>query len=303
MITVVGEALLDLVAEAGGRSFAAHPGGSPANVAVGLARLGGRVRLATYFADDVPGRLISRHLRDSGVAVDLLPAESTATSLAFADVDDNGVASYDFRVRWDITRSPVVGPECRHLHTGSIAATLRPGADVIDAMLATEQARGAVTISLDPNIRPSLVGPREAVRERVERQVSRADVVKASAEDLSWLYPHERPERVATRWRDAGPGLVVVTLGAAGACAIGHNVELWRPAVPVDVIDTVGAGDAFTAGLLDGLRRADLLGGGQRDRLAALDEVALTGLLDFALLVAGLTCTRAGADPPRLAEL
>lgn len=303
MITVVGEALLDLVAEAGGRAFAAHPGGSPANVAVGLARLGSTVRLATHFADDVPGGLISRHLRDSGVTVDLLPAVSTVTSLAFAAVDDQGVASYDFRVLWDVTRGPVLGPECRCLHTGSIAATLRPGADVVDDMLATERARGRVTICLDPNIRPSLVGPREAVRERVEQQVSRADVVKVSAEDLSWLYPHEQPERVATRWRDTGPALVVVTLGAAGACAISHNVEVWRPAVPVDVVDTVGAGDAFSAGLLDGLRRADLLGGDQRDRLAAVDEATLVGLLDVALRVAGLTCARAGADPPRLAEL
>jgi fructokinase len=303
MITVVGEALLDLVAEAGGRAFAAHPGGSPANVAVGLARLGSPVRLATHLADDVPGRLVSRHLRGSGVAVDLLPAVSTATSVAFAVVDDQGVASYDFRVIWDVTRGPVLGPECRCLHTGSIAATLRPGADVVDSMLTTERARGAVTICLDPNIRPSLVGPRETVREHVERQVSRSDVVKVSAQDLSWLYPDEQPERIAGRWRDAGPTLVVVTLGAAGAYAIGHNVEIRRPAVPVEVVDTVGAGDAFTAGLLDGLLRADLLGGGQRDRLATIDEATLTSLLEFALRVAALTCARAGADPPRLDEL
>jgi fructokinase len=174
---------------------------------------------------------------------------------------------------------------------------------VVDTMLTAERARGVVTICLDPNIRPSLVGPQEAVRERVEQQVSRSDVVKVSAEDLSWLYPCEQPERVAVRWQDTGPALVVVTLGAAGAYAISHNVEVRRPAVPVDVVDTVGAGDAFTAGLLDGLRRADLLGGDRRDRLAAIDEATLTGLLDFALRVAGLTCARAGADPPQLAEL
>jgi fructokinase len=303
MITVVGEALLDLVAEAGGRSFAAHPGGSPANVAVGLGRLGSPVRLATHLADDVPGRLISRHLHDSGVLVDLLPAATTTTSLAFAAVDEHGVASYDFRVSWDVTRGPEPGPGCRCLHTGSLAATLRPGADVLDAMLTDERDRGEVTISLDPNIRPSLLGSREAVRERLERQIGRCDVVKASGEDLSWLYRGEPPARVAARWLRSGPALVVVTLGVAGAYAIGRSCEVSRPAVPVAVVDTVGAGDAFTAGLLDGLRRADLLGGDRRERLAALDGGTLTGLLDFALRVAGLTCGRAGADPPRLRDL
>jgi fructokinase len=302
VITVVGESILDLVADPDGRCFAAHPGGSPANVAVGLARLGTPVRLATQLGDDLPGRLVARHLRECGVTVDLLVG-SPATGLALAAVDEHGAASYDFRIFWDITRPPDLGSGCRHLHTGSIAATLPPGAEVIDAMLATERSRGLVTVSLDPNIRPSLLGPRGPVRDRVERQVSRSDVVKASAPDLAWLYPGEPCQQVAARWLATGPALVVVTLGSDGGYGLSSIAEVSRPAVPVAVVDTVGAGDAFMAGLLDGLRRADLLGGARRGRLAEVDADTLTGLLDFAIRVAGLTCGRPGADPPSRTEL
>ncbi|HEX2416848.1 MAG TPA: carbohydrate kinase [Micromonosporaceae bacterium] len=302
MITVVGESLLDLVADTEGRCFAAYPGGSPANVAVGLARLGTPVRLVTHLADDLPGRLVARHLRDSGVTVDLLPG-SPATSLALAAVDEHGVASYDFRISWDVARVRDLGSDCRHLHTGSIAGALPPGADVVDELLAVERRRGRVTISLDPNIRASLLGHRDAVRERLERQVSRSDVVKASTEDLAWLYPGEPPDRVAARWLAAGLALVVVTLGSEGGYGLSRAAEVTRPAVPVTVVDTVGAGDAFTAGLLDGLSRLGLLGGDQRGRLAAVDAGTLAALLDFAIRVAGLTCGRSGADPPTRDEL
>ena len=300
MITVVGEALLDLVADAEGRSFAAHPGGSPANVAVGLARLGTPTTLATQLADDLAGRLVAAHLRESGVAVELLPGRTAATSLALAALDSDGVATYDFRLAWDITRGPAIGPECVCVHAGSIAAALPRGAAVIDALLAVQ---GGPTFSYDPNVRPSLIGPRETERPRVERQVSQSDVVKASAEDLEWLYPGERHESVAARWLATGPALVVVTLGANGAYALSHAGTVTRPPLPITVVDTVGAGDAFTAGLLDGLSRAELLGAGRRDQLTGLSGAALGEVIDFATRVAGITCGRAGAHPPTRAEL
>ncbi|MGH3716215.1 MAG: carbohydrate kinase family protein, partial [Micromonosporaceae bacterium] len=300
MITVVGEALLDLVADTGGRSFAAYPGGSPANVAVGLARLGTPTTLATQLADDLAGRLVTAHLRDSGVAVELLPGRSSVTSLALAALDRHGAATYDFRLAWDITRGPDIGPECVCLHTGSIAAALPPGAAVVDRMLAEQRG---VTISYDPNVRPSLSGPRESELPRVERQISRSDVVKASAEDLEWLYPGRDLEMVAAQWLSTGPALVVVTLGANGAYALSHAGAVTRRPLPIAVVDTVGAGDAFTAGLLDALRRAELLGSPRRRDLAALDGAGLGEVVDFATRVAGITCGRAGAHPPTRAEL
>jgi fructokinase len=300
MITVVGEALLDLVADGAGRSFAAHPGGSPANVAVGLARLDTPVRLATQLADDLPGRLITEHLRDSGVLVDVLPSATAATSLALASVDEAGVASYDFRLAWDISRGPYVDPRCVCLHTGSIAAAYPPGAEMVDRAIAEHRAAG-LTISYDPNIRPSLIGPRESERLRVARQVASSDVVKTSAEDLEWLYPGEPLEAVAERWLGTGPALVVVTLGAKGAYAVSRAGRFTRPPMPVTVVDTVGAGDAFMAGLLDGLNRGGLLG--PRTDLAAIDAATVTEVVDFATRVAGITCSRPGAQPPTRAEI
>jgi fructokinase len=303
VITVVGEALLDLVAGADAHSFAAHPGGSPANVAVGLARLGVPVTLATQLGDDLPGRLVADHLRASDVVLQLLPARSSSTSLALAAVDERGVASYDFRLAWDVTQGPAIATDCVCLHTGSLATALAPGADVLEALMAREHRRGAVTISLDPNIRPSLAGSRDAERSRVERQASLADIVKVSSEDLHWLYPDLEPMAVASRWLASGPALVVVTLGAEGAYGRTRAAEVNRPARPVHVVDTVGAGDAFTSGLLDALRRSDRLGGANHGRLAAMDAEALGDAVDFAMEVAAMTCARAGAEPPTRGEL
>ncbi|MGP3987295.1 carbohydrate kinase family protein [Streptomyces sp. 3N207] len=303
MITVVGESLIDLVGSAGERTFAALPGGSPANVAVGLARLGNQVTLATHLGDDTLGRLVREHLEHSGVRIRILPGAKEPTSLAIATLDTDGVADYDFRVAWDIHEPPVLDDSCRAVHTGSLATTLAPGADVLEAFLAAERARGAVTLSLDPNIRPSLLPSRTEVVARVERQVAMVDVVKVSTEDLRLLYPGEKDTEVARRWLASGPALVVVTRGGAGACAVTAAGEVRQPASRVDAVDTVGAGDAFTAGILDWLGQAGLLGGARRGQLAGLDRTALGDLLRTASVIAGITCTRQGAEPPTRTEV
>lgn len=303
MITVIGEALLDLIAEPGTKAFASRPGGSPANVAVGLSRLGAQVILATQLGDDLPGRIVGEHLQASGVAVRRLPARSSGTSIALAALDGTGGASYDFRIDWDITQSPPVSPECICLHTGSIATALDPGAAVVEDLMLSQRKHGSATISLDPNIRPSLLGPPDVERARVERQVGLADIVKVSAEDLRWLYPDADPHAVARNWLAGGPALVVVTLGADGAYGITRDAEVARSAAPVTVVDTVGAGDAFTAGLLDALGRCGLLGGAKREQLAAIAPSTLADVLDFAIAVASVTCGRQGADPPRRSEV
>ncbi|MCG8914415.1 carbohydrate kinase [Actinokineospora sp. PR83] len=296
MITVVGEALADLIAAADGRTFTAHPGGSPANVALGLARLGTASVLGTRLGDDLFGTLVRTHLTDAGVDVRPLPAPTSDTSVAFAATDAAGVARYDFRITWDVTALPPLdGAEC--LHTGSLATLLEPGARVVEAAMRTER-----TVSYDPNVRPSLSGTPAEERPRVERQVALSDVVKVSEEDLGWLYPGEDPVGRAARWLALGPSLVVVTLGADGAHAVTGNHTTTRPGPPTTVVDTVGAGDAFTAGLLHWLSRAGLLSG-NHTAIASVTERSLENALDFANAVAAITCSRAGANPPTLAEL
>jgi len=302
MFAVVGEALVDLVGPRGGQTFAAHPGGSPANVALGLARLGVPVTLTTRLGRDAFGQLITSHLEASGVAVDGGPDPRANTSLAIATLAE-GMASYDFRIEWDVGDLPPLPVETRCLHTGSLATALPPGDRAVIDLMRRERERGRVTVSYDPNVRPALLGAAQRARSGIEGLVAMSDVVKVSEEDLGWLYPGERIEEVAGRWLATGPALVVVTCAGAGAYAVSRRIESRRPAVPMDLVDTVGAGDSYTSGLLDGLRRADLVGGMRRDALAAADESTLISILDRAALIAAITCSRSGADPPTRAEV
>lgn len=303
MFVVVGEALVDLVGQRGGRTLAAHPGGSPANVALGLARLGNPVTLKTRLGRDALGAMIRDHLEASGVVVDAGPDDdAVATSLAIATLAA-GIASYDFRIAWDVPSLVPLPVETRCLHTGSLATVLAPGdANVLD-LLEREHERGRVTVSYDPNVRPALMGEHATARLAVERLVALSDVVKVSDEDLRWLYPDRPYEGVAGAWLESGPALVVVTRGDAGVYAVSRSVELHRAAIAVDLVDTVGAGDSFTSGLLDGLRRADLIGAARRDALAAIDDATLDDVVDEAARIAAITCSRPGADPPTRAQL
>jgi fructokinase len=302
MFVVVGEALVDLVGNQGSRTLTAHPGGSPANVALGLARLGNDVTLTTRLGRDAFGEMITAHLRASGVRVAGGPDEDARTSLAVATLS-GGHATYDFRIEWDLGDLAPLSPEARCLHTGSLATALLPGAARVTDLLAQERQRRQVTISYDPNVRPALLGSREGARPDIERLVGLSDVVKVSDEDLRWLYPGRPDEDVARRWLSLGPALVVVTRGAHGIFAVTADVALQRPADAIELVDTVGAGDSFTSGLLDGLGRMNLLGGSRRQALAAMDESTLAGVLDAAGLVAAMTCSRPGADPPTRAEV
>jgi fructokinase len=308
---VVGEALVDVLPGGPGRTREL-PGGSPANVALGLARLGHPVRFATRLGDDRFGALVAGRLRASGV--ELLPGsvDDAATSTATAVLDAAGAATYTFDLRWRLTEraaAAVTGSAPAHLHTGSIAGSLPPGADTVAGLV--RAARAAGTVSYDPNPRPALLGPPGAERDRVERLVAAADVVKASDEDLAWLYPGQDPEQTAAAWAaGAGPALVVLTRGAEGAVAFGRRARTEVAAPRVRVADTVGAGDAFTAGLLAGLRTAGLAGPARSARPALASATGGTELarevvaaLALAARVAAVACTREGADPPRAVEL
>jgi fructokinase len=302
MFVVVGEALVDLVGHRGSRTLTAHPGGSPANVALGLARLGNDVALTTRLGRDAFGEMIATHLRASGVRVAGGSDGDARTSLAIATLD-GGHATYDFRIEWDVGGMEPLSPPARCLHTGSLATALLPGAASVTDLLALEHTRHRVTISYDPNVRPALLGSRERARPDVEHLVGLSDVVKVSDEDLRWLYPGRPDEDVARQWLRLGPAVVVVTRGAHGVFAATADVALQRRPVAIELVDTVGAGDSFTSGLLDALGRMDLLGGSRHEALAAMDESTLAGVLDAAGLVAAMTCSRPGADPPTGAEV
>lgn len=308
MITVVGEALVDLIEGPPGGPEA-HPGGSPANVAVALARLGEDVGLVTQLGDDPHGHLVLEHLRANGVrlaAGSLLDA--TPTSVARTTLRPDGQADYTFDIAWRAFESTVestvgstVDDTAACVHTGSIAAFLDPGAAHVADLL--RAARATATISYDPNCRPSLMGDPETAVRRVEDLVAMSDLVKVSEEDLAWLYPGRHHDEIGRAWLALGARLVVVTLGADGAWGSTARVAVTVSPVPVRVVDTVGAGDAFTAGLLHACRAAGLLGAANRDRLAGVDGSGLAGMLAFASQVAGITCARRGADPPTLADL
>ncbi len=307
-IAVCGEALVDLVGQPDGTQalFRAHPGGSPANVAVGLARLGVPTQLLARLSGDTFGRLLRDHLTGNGVRLEHAVAATEPSTLAAVSTDADGVASYDFWHRgtadWQWRVEELPDPLPSHVvavHTGSLALALEPAASVLTEWLRRVRRDQRVTISIDPNIRPAFDTDPPAALRRVERQLRLADIVKVSAEDLELLAPGTSPAALARAWRQLGPALVVVTLGGDGCLAIGPDgSEIHRPAVPAELVDTVGAGDAFSAGLLAGLHRVGVLGGTAPWPLAALDAAELTALLDEAALVAALTCARDGADPP-----
>ena len=309
VVAVAGEALVDFVPAGGPGGFQAAPGGSPANVAVGLSRLEVPTRLLARIADDLLGHRLRAHLDGNGVDLSFAVRAGEPTSLAIVAVGRDGVVEYDFRVegtadwQWrDHELDGALDGEVVALHAGSLALTMAPGADVLQRLLAG--ARQALTVSYDPNCRPLLMGSPDAVRGRIEALVGLADVVKASADDLAWLLPDRAPEQVAEAWLAKGPAMVVITLGPAGLLAATRQAGvLRRPGRAVEVVDTVGAGDACMAALLAGLHRRDLLGAGRRAALRSMAAATLTELADEAVLAAAITCTRPGADPPTAADL
>ena len=293
-VLVVGEALVDIVQRADG-SLLEYPGGSAANVAVALARLGRPVELLTAYADDVHGAVLARHLNQSAVGVTGDPFALDRTATALATLADDGSATYTFDIDWRLNPVPDLAPVA--VHTCSLGAVLAPGAADVRRLL--ERLRPHATVSYDVNARPAVTGTGADVVQAVEDVAALADLVKASDEDLEALYPGDTVEQVVDRLLGLGPAAVVVTRGRNGATWFGRDGRVSAPAVDIEVADTIGAGDTFGAAMLDALWELDVLGG----RLTGLEPTEIEGVLRRAARAASVTVSRPGADPPYRHEL
>lgn len=305
VFAVIGEAIFDLAPPADDGASIGRPGGSPMNVAVGLARLGQPTAFVGRMSDDPIGTVLRHHLEHSGVDLGHVVTATDPSTVALVELVA-GQARYRFSLRgadfqWTFGELAALPGGVSAVHFGSLTSWLPPGDAVVADLVSRLRHDGAMLISYDPNVRPALLPDVTAARRKVEQSVGVAHVVKASAEDLNWLYEGVPFDAVARRWLDLGANVVVVTAGSDGATAwAGRQPPLSRPAFPTPVVDTVGAGDAFMSGLLDALARRGLL------TPVALDELTvsatLAAVLDDAALTAGITVGRAGADPPWRAE-
>ncbi len=304
---IIGEALVDVVKRPGGTTET-HPGGSPANVAIGLGRLGRHAALLTWLGDDEHGQLVRAHLETSNVEIVDGSLGAPHTSVATATLDHTGAATYDFDLDWQVPAEVTVPASAIVAHTGSIAAVLEPGATGVLDVIRT--ARDQATITYDPNARPTLMGSAADARRTIETIVQLSDVVKVSDEDLEWLLSSSagssdtNVEALAREWVTLGPALVIMTRGGNGATAFVHDGrDLTVKAPNVTVADTVGAGDSFMGGLIDGLWSAGLLGAERRGSLRAITDEQLRTILERCTRIAAITVSRPGANPPGSAEL
>jgi fructokinase len=301
VIVVAGEALVDVVLDRFG-GLTGHPGGGPYNVARTLGRLDQPVVYLGRISTDRFGDRLRKQLEEDGVRLDAVVPTADPTTLAIAETDGRGSATYRFYTAGTstpgLTAEDAVAalPErVATLHVGTLSLVLEPIAESLEAVI--RQASDETLVALDPNIRPAIVNDVPAYRERLARIIGRTDLLKASEDDLAWLAPDQDPCAAAQDLLREGPTVAVVTRGSRGAVVVTPSETIPVPAVPVEVVDTIGAGDAFGGAFIawwhdHGLGRTDL-----SDRDAVLEA---TG---FACLVAARTCERAGAAPPRASEL
>ncbi|HWG84652.1 MAG TPA: carbohydrate kinase [Deinococcales bacterium] len=300
-LVVFGEALIDFKG-AGGLAFQGYVGGSPLNVAVAAARLGLPSALATRLSTDLFGESIAAHLAGNGVSGEYLQRGPEPSTLAFVQLRD-GSATYAFRndgaadTRYDpgdLALPATLGA----VHFGSVSLLHDPGASAI--LRAVRAARDRALVHLDPNVRPTLVRDRAAYQARLDAAVSLAHWVKLSRDDLDWMAPGRDEAAVAGAWLARGPAVVVVTDGAGGARLYRRDEDPMHVAAPpVEVADTVGAGDTFSGATIAALLERGVAAGD----LARLPRGVLAQVLAFAARAAAINCTRPGCDPPTRTEV
>jgi fructokinase len=301
MIVVAGESLIDLIVGADGR-VEAIPGGGPYNVARTLGRLGRPVAFLGRLSTDRFGSILRAGLASDGVDLGLAPATDAPTMLAVAELDATGAATYRFYVEGTAApglsaadvRAGLPGATAA-LHVGTLGLVFEPMASTIEAVVAG--VRPEILVMIDPNCRPTAIRDPAGYRARLARILGRVDVVKASVDDLAWLHPGIEPVDAARRLLDRGPVAVLVTDGGRPVRLVSARGTTELAVPPVRVVDTVGAGDAFGAGFLAAWTAAG------RGRGDLADDAALAAATQFAIEVGTRTTSRAGAEPPTLAEL
>jgi fructokinase len=301
VIVVCGEALIDMISNGDGTQQAA-PGGGPFNTARALARLGVPTAFLGRLSDDAFGRRLADLLLSDGASLELASIGSEPTTIAMADIDNEGFAEYQFLVQGtsapNLTPEMVperFGPQVSAIHAGTLGLVLEPMASTLVDLVRREL--GQRLVMLDPNIRVGLV-PDSEYRDHLRAAISQSTIVKASVADLAWLYPGIGYEEAAERLLGEGVCLAVVTLGAEGAFGAHRSARIHVGAPHVEVVDTIGAGDAFGAGLLAWLHDHDAI-----RPVLSLEPDELKAALGFACLAGALTCTRAGAEPPWKSEM
>lgn len=306
MIVCCGEALIDMlprVSTDGTPAFAPHAGGAVFNTAIALGRLGVPTGFFSGIADDFFGEILVDTLAASRVDTRHVKRAPRPSTLAFVRLVD-GQASYAFYDENSAGRMlseadiPCFGDEVKALHFGAISLIPEPCGSTYETVMARNHER-RVTM-LDPNIRPGFIGDPVRHRARISRMAGMADIVKLSDEDLAWFSPDRSADEAAPRWLDIGPKLVIVTRGRDGAVAYSRRGKISVPSRRVTVVDTVGAGDTFNAGVLAVLAERGCL---EKDAVASLDAATIEAALTFGAQVAAVTVSRAGANPPWRAEL
>ncbi|MEV6929315.1 carbohydrate kinase [Dactylosporangium sp. NPDC051485] len=295
----IGEALVDVIDSRNGSMI--RPGGSPANVAIGLARLGVPTELLTALADDTYGELVKAWVEDSGVGVERNSACLDRTSIARAVLDAGGAARYELDIVWTLPAVPRTAIADRPLvHVGSLALFLEPGANEVERIV--EHAVSTdVPVAVDANIRPSALTDPASARARFESIAERATVVKLSDEDAAYLYPDVADHDVVRHLHELGGAtpaarrVVALTLGASGALLRCADGDVRTTAPRVSVVDTIGAGDSFMSGMLARLLKY------KRSAWQELSTVVDVGR--YAAQCAAITVGREGADPPRWNEV
>jgi fructokinase len=291
-VWVAGEALMDLIPVTGGERVP-MVGGGPANTAKAVARLGYQINFVGGISSDDYGKSIEEELVGSGVDLSLVYRGNESTALAIATIDENGLAKYDFELggtasfAFDMSWLPSGEPDV--IHVGSVATLLEPGASELLKWVSSK----SVPVIFDPNVRPSIQGDRAMYRVAVERWIEKASIIKLSEDDLNWLYGGGE-EEIVSGWLARGVSIVVVTRAEKGLRAYSSGVVIDVPAVKVELVDSVGAGDTIGAVLVEGVLQRGIDG---------LRGEVLRSVLERAAKAAAITCSRAGAKPPTRQEL
>ncbi len=306
MILCCGEALIDMLPRTttlGEDAYAPYAGGAIFNTAIALGRIGVPTGFFTGLSDDMMGDILRKTLGESGVDYSYCATLSRPTTVAFVKLV-NGHATYAFYDEGTAGRMiteaelPELGDDCEALHFGAISLIPEPCGSTYEALLKREHDKRV--ISLDPNIRPGFIKDKDAHMARIRRMAAMADIVKFSDEDLAWFGLEGDEDALARHWLHHGAKLVVVTRGAEGAVGYTAAHKVTVPSERVTVVDTVGAGDTFDAGVLASLKMQNLL---TKQQVAALSEDQIAKVLALGAKAAAVTVSRAGANPPWAKEI